>query len=112
MLNSAIKTYFKIFAITLIIQITGFCLAYFTDELLWKYDTSTVFPVIFMTGGVLISTILGIILPIVWGRTRRQKLLMLFLLPTNYTWLAILFLIIYSFHHIVEILTNLPANFG
>ena len=34
MLNSAIKTYFKIFAITLIIQITGFCLAHFTDELL------------------------------------------------------------------------------
>jgi len=106
------KTYFKIFAVTIAVQIIGFVLAYVTDEFLRIQNVSTVLPVAFLLSGVLISTILGIILPVVFGKTLKQKLLTIFLLPTNYVWLLIIFMVIYFYHHIVEILTHIPANFG
>ena len=106
------KTYFKIFAVTIAVQMISFTLTYVTDEFLRRQKASTVLHVAVLLSGVLISTILEIILPVVFGKTLKQKLLTIFLLPTNYVWLLIIFMVVYFYHHIVEILTHIPANFG
>lgn len=106
------KTYLKIFAITASIQLVGFVLAKLVDELLRNYKTSTIVPFYVGSAFVLISIILGIILPLYWCDTKLKKVLTIFLLPTNYTWLIAIISVILFVRNILNGLGNLPDNFG
>jgi len=59
-----------------------------------------------------VSIVVDIVLAIKWGDSIAKKLIFIFLMPTNYTFLII---VLYSFWLVgqwIEILNNLPPNFG
>lgn len=56
--------------------------------------------------------ILGIILPICWCDTLLKKIIIILLLPTNYTPLLCILFVIKFITNIGNILNNLPINFG
>lgn len=106
------RTYFKILSITAGIQIFGFLVCYGLDFLLESQGTSTLLPLYIGAVFVMISTILGIVLPIFLYNTRIQKIITIFLLPTNYTILICIMAIIKFVSDIGDILNNIPDNFG
>ncbi len=79
------KTYIKILLITLGIQIGYFAIEWILINVM---DVKNGFDI----GFVLIfpiSIIVDIILSIKWGRTLKEKLLCIFLMPTNYTFFVV-----------------------
>lgn len=106
------KKYMQILCVTASIQITGFLMMWFCDSLLFYVKSSSVFPVLIFTIGIVISTIIGITMAIKRGKTLKQKLLMIFLMPTNYTWLVCMFAFVSIVKSIINIITNLSHNFG
>lgn len=79
------KTYIKILLITLGIQIGYFGIEWTLINVMNVKDGLDIgFVLIFP-----ISIIVDIILSIKWGRTLKEKLLCIFLMPTNYTFLVV-----------------------
>lgn len=106
------KAYLKILAITASIQLLGFLIAYGVDFLLKSAANSTIFPIFIIIIAVLSSLILGIVLPIRWCNNRLYKIVTILLLPTNYTWIFIIFGVIKIVKSILDILESIPPNFG
>lgn len=79
--KTAIQIYLHIFIITTATLIGGYILAAFLRVLHLYF----LFPTLLSSAGILASTALGIVLPLKWQRTQREKLLTILLLPTNYT---------------------------
>ena len=107
-LGRIMKKYLKILAITAGIQIISFCLFYLSDRLL----TNSMLPVCIMLSGIIVSEALGIILPIKWYSTKKQKVLSIIFLPTNYTLLFLVLSVVFFVHGLLDILTQIPDNFG
>lgn len=106
------RTYLKIFSITVGIQIFGFLICYLLDSIFKIKSSSTMFPLYIRIFFILISMILGIILPICWCNTLLKKIIIILLLPTNYTPLLCILFVIKFITNIGNILNNLPINFG
>jgi hypothetical protein len=106
------RTYLKIFSITVGIQIFGFLICYLLDSIFKIKSSSTMFPLHIGIFFILISMILGIILPICWCDTLLKKIIIILLLPTNYTPLLCILFVIKFITNIGNILNNLPINFG
>lgn len=106
------KIYLKTLAITAGIQIVGFMLAFLLDGLLSRLESSTIAPVYIGGFFVLLSMIIGFALPAKWCETRGKMALTILLLPTNYTWLVLAIAVIKFVGNILNILKNIPANFG
>lgn len=106
------KTYFKILGITLGIQLFGFILAYLVDHVFLTNGSDSMLP--FIIGGLflLVSSILGILLPIIWCDSLKHKIVSIVLMPTNYTWLLLIILVVTFVMKIVQIFKNVPSNFG
>lgn len=107
------KTYFKILFITVSIQVMGFLMMNLIDNIsMADGEKSTVFPVWFWLTSILISTVLGIVLPILWCKTKKGKITAIIFLPTNYTWLFIIVAVIKLAGLIFNVLDGIPDNFG
>lgn len=106
------RTYFKILLITAGIQIAGYVITYRVDDLLMPTGKSTVVPFYIGAFFLVCSLLAGIILPIRWCKTIRKRILTIFLMPTNYTWLVIVIMVIVFVSRSLDALTNLPINFG
>lgn len=106
------RIYLKILAITAGMQIVGVILCYLLDYLLRNQETSTIFPLAVGGSLVLISTILGIVLPVCWCKTIPKKIITILLLPTNYTILICLIILVKFVMAFGNILSNIPKNFG
>lgn len=106
------KAYFKILEVTLAIQIMGHGLTYWCDDLLSRSGTGTVAPV--FVGGffLLLSMIVGLILAVRWYGSWKNRLLTILLLPTNYTWLLYVIAVVKLIGGILDILEDIPPNFG
>ncbi len=106
------RTYLKIFSITVGIQIFGFLICYLLDSIFKIKSSSTIFSLYIGIFFILISIILGIILPICWYSTLLKKVITILLLPTNYTPLLCILFVIKFITNIGNVLNNLPINFG
>lgn len=81
------KKYLKILGITASIQLAGFILMCVLES---ENFSLGMFPVHIFLASIVVSTLLGIILPICWFKSKGKKLAGIFLLPTNYTWLVVI----------------------
>ncbi len=84
------KKYFKILIITLTIQLGGILLKMIAFNLGIESNTLLNIGNICVLFSILMSFIVDIILAIRWGTNIRQKLVYIFLMPTNYFWLVYL----------------------
>lgn len=107
-----LKTFVKILIITVLMQSLTLAITVTVDKAMATYDKSSVVSVVLMLAGIMISTPIGIILPIKWCNTKQAKLLVILLLPTNYTWLILLLIFVKMLSVIYDIINNIPPNFG
>ncbi len=107
------KTYFKILFITVSIQFLGFLIMKLADNILAAAGKgSTVLPFWFLAVSVFVSTVLGIVLPVLWCKTKKGKIAAIIFLPTNYTWLVIILAVVKLVGVIFNALDGIPDNFG
>ena len=110
-MKKMVKTYFKILAVTAGVQFAGLLLLRLTDAML-SGGGSTIFPFWVLAACILVSTVLGIVLPLRWCNSRGQKVATVLLLPTNYTWIVIAIAVVKFVRDILQILGGIPDNFG
>ncbi len=101
------KNYLKILLITLAIQLIGV----FGESLLYNLESSPgtlrwVRNIIFL-GCVLVAIIVDIILAIRWGRNIKEKMIYIFLMPTNYLWIVVLLVLFWHVAQWLDILGNI-----
>ena len=106
------KVYLKILFIAAAMQIAGVCFTWFAGGLLQKSGKSTAVAILIGIGLLVLSMILSLILAIRWCRTKRGAFFTYVLLPTNYTWLAAVMLVIGFVRDLLDILESCPPNFG
>lgn len=100
------KVYFKILGITLVIQLLGFALGLIAINLT-TYSGVTIFVI-----GCISSIVVDIVLSIRWGSNIWNKLTCIFFMPTNYTLIIALGLAVSYIGKWLDVLTDLPPNFG
>lgn len=103
------KTYFKVFLIAATTQMMGFGIAYIVEVM---RDSGDFLPLFIGLAFIVFSMLLSLFLALKWCKTKRSAFLTFFLLPTNYTILAILALVAHFVGVIINILNDLPSNFG
>lgn len=106
------KTYVKILALTLLIQIFGLSLAWLTNGL---FKTSGINAGVF--SGIILGTFIlsigtDICLALRWGISRKEKLILILLMPTNYTWILMGIAVILLFRQIIDLLQHFPKTLG
>lgn len=99
-------------AVTAGIQIVGFSLTYWLDFFLSKFGSSTIAPVFIGGSFLVLSMIVGLILSLKWCGSWKKKILTILLLPTNFTWILFIIAAIRLVGGILDILENIPSNFG
>lgn len=104
--------YVKILFVTLGIQVGLLLMAYIFYNLPIGYDILKKVGLLIFVVNTPISLIIGIVLAIKCGTTVKEKLMYIFLMPTNYTWIIYIFLLFWFAGKIMNILTNIPENFG
>lgn len=106
-----LRNFTKISIIAFGIQIIGYVFTYFFDEFIVKENSSTIAPVYILLGSTILSMIIGIFLALKWCDSK-FKLITILLLPTNYIWLLVMFMIIEFVKAILLIIENIPDNYG
>lgn len=106
------KIYFKILLITGGIQVATFIISRIIDKLSIGGGENFISSVGVIIVGILVSTILGIILPLRWYHTKKGKILGIVLLLTNYTWLILAVSVFTFVKLLLDILRHIPDNFG
>ena len=106
------KIYLKILSITAALQLISIIIVFKGNDII-----NAVTGINFLgaaVGGVLlvVSIILGVVLPIKWYKKNWQKFCGIVLLPTNYSWLVVGTILKKSVDIILNILFNVPENFG
>lgn len=107
-----IKVYFRLLFITVTIQIVGFLITYAIDFLLSKAEIKSFVHVFIGLICIVISIIIAGILSIKWCNNKYTALIINLLLPTNYTWLFVVVMVIRFVGNILDIFKNIPKNFG
>lgn len=97
--GNKMKKYFEILIITFAIQFAGLTVS----SIIYKYYKSlnklNNIGAAVVVASILVAIIVDIVLAIRWGSNIKQKLIYIFLMPTNYLWLAF---IIWTFWYIGE----------
>lgn len=106
------KNYIKILFITFGIQIAGYICMNLTDYFFRTFSICTVASVYVLGIFIASSMILSIFLSMKWQKTNLAKFVSVILMPTNYTWLIIAIIAVNFLNRILEIMQNLPPNFG
>lgn len=107
-----IKVYFRLLFITVIIQLIGFLITYAIDFLLSRAGINSFVHVFIGLICIVISVIIAGMLSIKWCNNKHTALIINLLLPTNYTWLFIVVIVIRFVGTILDIFKNIPKNFG
>lgn len=111
--ESAPRTYFKVLMAALAILIVSIIFSSITQAVANSVEKTTVAPIIIIAVGVVISTAVGIILPILYCKGLKNKLLTIFLLPTNYMIPVFLLVAYKAISTALEIISDFPAeSFG
>ncbi len=106
------KNYLKILGITAGIQIASYLVAVLFAEMpIGLEDSSLIGVKIFLTGYV-VSTVVDIVLAVKWGKNIWQRLIYIFLMPTNYLLFLVLTFIMWHMVQWLEVLKSIPPNFG
>ena len=111
------KNYLKILLITLGMQIgwiaLGMLLAKIPGMLPGIFSEIMIYGFFLV---LLLSIGVDIVLSIKWGKSIKEKLLCIFLMPTNYTWALIIWLVIWYFTKLMEgigdFFTHWPSGTG
>lgn len=101
--------YIKIFMITLAIQLGGIVVKFLLSNLGRGSDTLSGIGTIVVLLCVLAAFIVDIILAVRWGTNINKKLAYIFLMPTNYLWIAYL---VWAFWYIgqwIDMITNISG---
>ena len=107
-----IKVYFRLLFITVVIQIVGFLITYAIDFLLSRAEIKSFAHVFIGLICIVISIIIAGVLSIKWCNNKYTALIINLLLPTNYTWLFIVVMVVRFVGNILDIFKNIPKNFG
>ena len=102
------KKYFKIFLTTLSIQLAGFIGLEIIDSVFKRGIPAVGWLCICLV----VSTLVGLIAPLITFRKISSKILAILLLPTNYTIIIIVFILRSVVINILKGIENLPPNFG
>ncbi len=78
------KPYFKILLITMLIQLTGFGINFMFVNMVPATSSLSDIGIWIFLAGFPIALIVDIVLAIRWGKDWKQKLIYIFLMPTNY----------------------------
>lgn len=103
------KTYIKIFIITLAIQV-GFSLLKFLMINNINIHSNIIFVCVVMK--YLVSFLVDVILSLLWGKNKKEKFVCIFFMLTNYTWLISVLFISSLIEAFLDEMTKLPDNFG
>ena len=106
------RNYLKILLITLTIQLGFDTCGTLLSELLETTGNISDISLVCSLVGVPISIVVDIVLSIKWGKTLKEKLLCIFLMPTNYIWILEVCYAIWLLNQWLDIISNLPPNFG
>ena len=101
------KNYFKILFITLAIQLSGVMVGLLLSELQSGAGMLNGLGTIFLLGCVPAAIIVDIVLAIRWGTNIKQKLIYIFLMPTNYLWLVFVLWLVWHISQWMNVLTNI-----
>lgn len=107
-----IKVYFRLLFIAVAIQLIGFLITYAIDFLLSKAGVKSFIHVFIGLIGIVISMVIVGMLSIKWCNNKYSALIINLLLPTNYTWIIIVVMVIRFVSTILDIFKNIPKNFG
>ena len=108
-----VKTYLKILVMAFLVQFLSFIIMYFLDYIFGVLsNNSTIIPLIIGMGGLMTSTIIGVILPIRYEKSLVNKILTIILLPTNYTLILCFFGMLKLAKSIRQIIIDLSKYFG
>lgn len=107
-----IKVYFKLLFITVVIQVSGFLMTYAIDFLLSRAEIKSFVHVFVGLISVGVSMIIAGIFSIKWCNNKYTALIINLLLPTNYTWIFIVVMVIKFVGNILDIFKDIPKNFG
>lgn len=75
-------------------------------------NESTIIPSLAFIATIVFSNILSVILSVLWCKTLKSKLLTILLMPTNYTLIIFVFLIITFVWKFIKAIGNIPENLG
>lgn len=106
------KVYLKILSIAVAIQLIGFILTYTFDAIVQGNNVSRIVPIFIGLASVVLSMVLSLFFACRWCSTKRRALVTYLLLPTNYTLMILWILVIRFVGKILDILGNIPNNFG
>lgn len=101
------KNYFKILFITLAIQLFGVMVGLLLSEIQSGVGILNGLGTIFLLGCVPAAIIVDIVLAIRWGTNIKQKLIYIFLMPTNYLWLVFVLWMVWHIRQWIDVLTNI-----
>lgn len=107
-----IKVYFRLLFIAVAIQVMGFLITYAIDFLLSKAGVKSFFHVFIGLICIVVSMVIVGILSTKWCNNKYSALIINLLLPTNYTWIVIVVIVIRFVNAILDIFKNIPKNFG
>lgn len=101
------KKYLKILLITLAIQLGGIFVGLFLSYLGSSMGFLNRLGTIILLGCVPVVIMVDIILAIRWGTNIKQKLIYIFLMPTNYLWIVYLLWAFWYIGQWVDMIMNI-----
>lgn len=104
--------YLKILIITTGIQLGSVALGMILANLSEEPGSLSAIGTVLFLFGFLISIVADIVLAIKWGTNTKEKLIYIFLMPTNYTWIVYVLFAFWYVGQWLDILNDLPDNFG
>lgn len=106
------KKYIKILIITLGIQLGCLIIGMLLANMFRMQENLAPLGTVLFLISFLISIVVDIVLSIKWGANLAERLIYIFLMPTNYTLLIFILLASRVIRQWMEILYNLSPNFG
>lgn len=106
------KKYIKILVITLGIQLGCVVIGMLLTNMPGLRESLAPVGAVLMLVCFPVSIVVDIVLAIKWGDSIPKKLIYIFFMPTNYTWLMFLLFALWHMGQWMDILSNLSPNFG
>ena len=106
------RTYLKILSISTSIILLFVALSFFAGRMIEASGRSSVLPTLIWVAGLILSLLVGIILPLRLCKTAKNKILTILCLPTNYVFAIVLYYAYRLCWLVFDILSNFSPYFG
>ena len=100
------------FSISTSILLLSKVFSFSAERMIESSGQSSVFPTLIWMAGLMLSTMVGVVLPLRLCKTVKGKILTILFLPTNYVFFIILYYAYRLCHLIFNILSNFSPHFG